>query len=362
MNKRIILLFVVFGLLMVVTAANLFAQTSGTTDIIDEQHSANRRIGSAAATELLIPVGARGTAMGGANMATSEGVEAIHWNPAGLARARYSAEAIVSTMAYIADIRMNYAAVGIAFGRFGTVALSVRALDFGDVMLTTNDDPYGDAGRTFAPGFITVGFTYARQFTDAITFGATIKAISEQMARANGSGFAVDLGVQYHNIGSIQGLNLGVAVKNYGPKMSFGGSGLLHKGISTEGRRPEQYYMSEAAECELPSTLDMGISFVRNISDNMTYTVNSAFVNNNLALNSYRVGGEVGYQLGTLKLMVRGGYQYAPGNEFDESIFGPSAGFGLYYHTSSVDIIVDYAWRQVQYFDNNSVFSFKFGF
>ncbi len=362
MNKRNILLFVGLCVLLTLTVSTVIAQTSGTTDIIDQQQSANRRIGSAAATELLIPVGARGTAMGGANMAVSEGVEAIHWNPAGLARMDYSAEAMVSTMAYIADIRMNYVTVGLKFGGFGNVGISVRALDFGEVILTSNDDPYGDSGRTFAPGFITVGLTYARQFTDAITFGATIKVISEEMARATGSGFAVDLGVQYYNVGSIPGLNVGVAVKNYGPKMSFGGSGLLHKGISTEGRRPEQYYRSDAAASELPSTLDMGVSYVRNISDNMTYAFNSTFINNNLALNSYNFGGEVGYKLGTLKLMGRGGYQYTPGNDIDESIFGPSIGFGVSYHTSSVDIIVDYAWRQVDFFDNNSVFSFKFGF
>jgi len=362
MKNRLILVLVVFCISVVLMTGNVFAQASGQGDIQDEPTSNNRRIGSSAATELLIPVGARGTAMGGANMAVSEGVESIHWNPAGLARVRYAAEAMVSSMAYIADIRMNYAAVGLRFERIGTFALSVRALDFGEVLLTSNDDPYGDAGRTFDPGFITVGLSYARQFTDAITFGLTGKVISEKMERATGSGVAFDLGVQYHSVGGIQGLNIGVALKNYGPAMTFGGSGLMHKAITTEGRRPEQYFRSEAATFELPSTLDMGVSYMRNVNDNVAFTVNSAFVNNNLALNSYNFGGEVAYELGTLSLMGRGGYSYTETGDSDESIFGPTFGFGIFYATGAVDIIVDYAWRQVEYFDNNSVFSLKFGF
>ena len=135
MKSKVILLLVVFCLSIFLMAGNLFAQASGQGDIQDDPTSNNRRIGSSAATELLIPVGARGTAMGGANMAVSTGVESIHWNPAGLARGLYSAEAMVSSMAYIADIRMNYAALGLTFGGIGSIALSVRALDFGEVLM-----------------------------------------------------------------------------------------------------------------------------------------------------------------------------------------------------------------------------------
>lgn len=360
MKNRILLPSVVFCVLLMLS--NVIAQQTGMGDIIDIQQSDNRRIGSAAATELLIPVGARGMAMGGANMAICEGVESIHWNPAGLALGDYSAEAMVSTMAYIADIRMNYVAIGLRFGGVGTFGLNVRSLNFGDIPLTTNDDPYGDAGRTYAPGFITVGLTYARRFTDAIVFGITPKVVSEKMARATGSGFAVDLGVQYRSVGGFEGLNVGVALKNYGPAMSFGGSGLLHTAITTEGERPEQFFRSDAAKFELPSTLDLGISFARNFNENISYVVAGTFVNNNLALNSYHFGGEICYEMGAMKVMGRGGYQLAPGADIDEDIFGFTVGGGIYYHTAGVDMILDYAYRQVEYFSNNSVFSLRFGF
>ena len=44
------------------------------------------RVGTAGAQELLIPVGARGIAIGGSSMIFANGVDAIYWNPAGLGR------------------------------------------------------------------------------------------------------------------------------------------------------------------------------------------------------------------------------------------------------------------------------------
>ncbi len=328
---------------------------------LDAQEARNRRIGSAAATELLIPVGARDLAMGGASIAITEGVEAIHWNPAGLGRLATSAEGLFSTMSYIADINLNYGAVGVSFGGFGMVGLSVRSLGFGDIPLTTNDDPEGVAGRTFSPSFITVGLSWARAFTDAITAGGTIKVISEKMGRATGSGVALDFGVQYHGIGGIPGLNLGVALKNFGTQVSFGGTGLLRRATSSEGRRPEQHYRSEAASYELPSLVEIGLTYEYKFNDNLNLNLNSAFANNNLALDGYRIGGEVGYNMDKLQFFGRGGIELAETSDIDEHIFGPTLGFGFSYAAPGLNITIDYAWRQVEYFNNNSVFSFRFG-
>ncbi len=351
MKNRVIFSLVVLCVVMAVMVSSL-----------DAQEARNRRIGSAAATELLIPVGARDMAMGGSSIAVSEGVEAIHWNPAGLALLPTSAEALVSSMSYIADIQLNYGAVGVSFGRLGVLGLSVRSLSFGDILLTTNDDPEGEAGRTFSPAFITVGLSYAIAFTDRVNAGATIKAISEKMGRAYGSGFAVDLGVQYHGLAEVPGLNVGIAMKNFGPQVEFGGSGLLRRATSSEGRRPEQHYQSQAASYELPSVVEIGVTYERSLGENLDLRLNSAFVNNNLALDSYRLGGEVGFGLQKARLFGRGGIELAPTEDIDEFIFGPTLGFGLYYEAVGINFMLDYAWRQVEYFNNNSVFSLKFGF
>ncbi|MBC8179636.1 PorV/PorQ family protein [candidate division KSB1 bacterium] len=351
MKNRVIFPLVILCVVMAVIVSSLNAQ-----------EARNRKIGSAAATELLIPVGARDLAMGGSSIAISQGVDAIHWNPAGLGRLASSAEGLFSTMSYIADINLTYGAVGVSFGGFGVVGLSVRSLGFGDIPLTTNDDPEGLAGRTFSPSFITVGLSYARAFTDAITAGGTIKIISEKMGRVTGSGVAVDFGVQYHGIGGIPGLHLGVALKNFGTQVDFGGSGLLRRATSSEGRRPEQHYSSEAASYELPSIAEFGLTYQRTLSENLNLSVNGTFSNNNLALDGYRIGGEIGYRMEKIQFFGRGGIELAQTSDYDEHIFGPTMGFGLFYAAPGVNITIDYAWRQVEYFDNNSVFSFKFGF
>ena len=62
------------------------------------------KTGTAGALEVLLPVGARGTAMGGATNSMLDGVEALNWNPAGLAGGwgESSVEAMFSHMDYIA--------------------------------------------------------------------------------------------------------------------------------------------------------------------------------------------------------------------------------------------------------------------
>ena len=322
----------------------------------------NKRIGTAAATELLIPVGARDLAMGGASIATTLGADAIYWNPAGLGRIEAAAEGLFSSMAYIGDIRVNYGAVAVGFGDFGSVGVSIKALDFGDIPLTTNDDPEGRFGRTFSPNFMVFGLSYARAFTDAITAGGTLKLVSEQIGRVNGSAVALDIGVQYHNVAGFQGLHLGVVLKNLGPQMSFDGTGLLRRATSSDGRRPEQFYKSVPASFELPSSVEIGLAWSRSLNEAVNYTVSGAFANNNLGLDGYRVGGEITYTMGKARLFARGGTEMSPTGADDAHIFGPTFGVGLFYSTVGVDITIDYAYRSVQYFESNSMFTLKLSF
>ncbi len=322
----------------------------------------NKRIGTAAATELLIPVGARDMAMGGSSLATASGIDALHWNPAGLGRVSGAAEGMLSTMKYIADINVNYGAVGINFSGFGTVGLSVKALDFGDIPLTTAEDPEGFGGRTFTPTFITLGVSYARAFTDAITAGGTFKVISENYQRVTGSGFAVDLGIQYRGVAGFKGVNLGVALKNIGPQMKFDGPALLRLAQASDGRRPTQYYQSKASSWELPTSIEIGMAYERDINESLTYNVNGTFANNNLALDGYRGGAEVAYKMDKVRLAARGGMELSDKGELDEQIFGPTAGFGFTYFSSGLDITIDYAYRTVDFFESNNMFSLKLGF
>jgi len=320
----------------------------------------NKRVGTAAATELLIPVGARDIARGGSTLATSSGVEAIHFNPAGLGGMQSSAEGMFSSMSYIADINVSYGAVAIGFSGFGVVGFSIKSLDFGDIPLTTEDDPENFTGRTFAPTYITFGITYAKQLTDAIAAGGTVKMVSENIDRVSANGIALDIGIQYKGLVGINGLHLGVAVKNIGPGMKFDGPGLLRDALPTAGSRPVQKLKSDAGTFELPSVVELGLGYDTRLADNVMGSLTGSFTNNNLFLDEYKFGGEISYAMQNIWLFGRAGYQMAP--QADTDIFGPTFGLGFRYAEGGVDVSIDYAYRQVEFFDANNTFAVKFAF
>ncbi len=224
---------------------------------IDTYAGGRERNGTGAAQELLLPVSARGMAMSGAYLAGLEGIDAIYYNPAGLGVTDNTAEAMFSHMSYIADIGLSYAAVGINFEGFGSLAFHVRTLDFGDIPVTTEQNPYG-TGSTFSPTFVTVGIAYANRLTDRIRVGVNINLVSEEIQRVTASTFAFDAGVQYNGIAGVEGLKFGIVLRNLGPALKFEGPDLLRSATDDDARRGTNLYAIEAAAAELPSQLELG--------------------------------------------------------------------------------------------------------
>ena len=100
------------------------------------------RAGTSAAPVLMIPVGSQYIAMGGANVSTVKGLEAIYWNPAGVALSGNDADALFSYRQYIADMSMSFVAASGDLG-IGTFGVSFRSLNVGDINVTTMDQPDG---------------------------------------------------------------------------------------------------------------------------------------------------------------------------------------------------------------------------
>ena len=125
----------------------------------------DERKGTGGALELRLPVGPRGTALGGSVVSDAAGIDALFWNPAGLATIQRT-EATFSHTQYIADMKLNYAAVGTHLG-LGALAFNAKVLSVGDVIVTTEDAPDG-TGEILSPTFSVLGASYARQFTDRV--------------------------------------------------------------------------------------------------------------------------------------------------------------------------------------------------
>ena len=344
--------------LLLVSAVSMTAYAGG-----------ENRTGTNAAPELLIPVGARDIALGGSSVATSSGLDAIFWNPAGLARAKSSTNAMFSHMNYIADIGVEYVAVSAGFEGFGTLGFSLKSVSVGDINVTTEDVPDG-TGQIINPTVVNLGLTYSKLLTDRISIGTTVTLISERFDRVAASGFSFSAGVQYSGLANVNGLSVGVAVKNIGPQMQFTGDGLLRKGNAVDVLRSNSFYTVEAGSYELPSTIEIGLAYNYTLAEDNALILSGVFQNNNFSTDEYKVGVEYGYNN---EFFIRGGYDFAENTKFNSSdlsqgfdkssyIYGFSAGAGLKYSLGSLDVSFDYAYRAVKFLENNHVFTVGLAF
>jgi hypothetical protein len=319
------------------------------------------RIGTAAASELKIPVGGKNFAMGGADLATTAGLDAIYWNPAGLVYQR-GGSALFTTMSYFgdADIRVNYLALAYSMGSAGTVGLFWKSIGAGDIPLTTNSDPLNSSGATFNPDFNILGLTWSNKFSDAISFGISAKVITEGVPQASATTWAVDLGLQYRNLAGIEGLSFGVAAMNVGGDMVYEGSAFLHGGTIDGTLIPDYLYSIPTETFELPTNYQIGLSYKMRFSGDMGMKFAGTFVSENLGADRALFGGEFVYNE---MLFLRAGYQY----DFDvtdaQRIFGFHGGVGVKWAlNNTVAIHFDYVYRAQENFDGNHLFGIQLDF
>jgi Type IX secretion system protein PorV len=316
------------------------------------------RNGTAGAAQLLIPVGARGVSMSGSTLTDATGVEAIYWNPANLARGDANTNLLFSHMNYIADINVEYGAISTNIDGFGSIGFTLKSLNIGSIPITTVDNPDG-TGATFTPNFSTVGVSYARLLSDRIAVGITANLISETLDLVSTTGIAFNVGISYKNLANINGLSFAVVVKNLGPQMKYDGSGLDITADAASLSRPPQLYKIDAATFELPSSLELGLGYVYNISDAHVINVDGSFASNNFYGDEYKVGLEYGFNK---LLFLRGGYDFVTNIPSDSNIYGMTAGIGINYAVSGFAFKFDYAFRAVKYFSANHVFTVTLGF
>jgi len=330
--------------------------------VADSFAGGQNRVGTNAAPELQIPVGSRYLGMAGSNISSSEGLESMYWNPAGVSITQTGANAIFNYRTYIADMKMEYAAVSGNFGGLGTIALSFRDLNIGQIPVTTTTQPDG-TGELFSPTYFILGLTYSRALTDRVSVGATANLINESFAGVSSNGFSFDIGVQYRDLLDVQGLAIGVVVKNLGGAMTYDGTALWVQATAQSNDRAITFYKVSAASFDLPSEISLGISYTKKFDEDNTLSGAFAFTNNNYSYDDYKVGLEYSYKN---MLYVRGGYLKSPeaSPETDPNIWtGFSFGVGLNFKNfTDMDISVDYAYIPVKFFDSNNSFTVRFGF
>ena len=314
------------------------------------------RIGTAAGTQVLVPVGARDLAMAGSDIVFTKGTDAIYWNPAGLSNMTQKAAGMFSTVNIFDDIRVNYLAVGAGMGKFGHIGFSIKAFDFGDIPLTTIEDMDGSNGRTFSPTFSTLGLTYSNKLTSTINVGITTKLIYESAPRVSATAVAFDIGLQYKNLAGLKGVSFGVVIKNIGSNMQYRGTGLMQE-VKVNGRN--EFMRRGAASDQLPASMELGLSYNYKVMEDNNIILSGVFKNNNVQNDEFRFGMEYNYKN---FIMLRGGYLYMVNTPAEDVVYSFSLGAGLQYKLGNTMLGIDYAFRNVQYFDASNMFTLHIGF
>ena len=305
------------------------------------------RVGSAGASQLLVNPWGRSVALGDASVANAQGIEATYLNIAGLANIKKMQIKLGHTN-WLGSAGIGFNSVGYAqkIGTSGAIGLSVQSMNFGDVNVTTVDNPDGGIG-VFSPRTSIINFGYAKLFQQGISGGLNFKLISESITNLSATGICFDAGVKYASLD--EKFKIGITLKNLGPKMTYSGDGLATQ-VTYNSTGKTATLEQRTQPFELPSLLSMGSSYdfvfdsISKLSTMFTFTANS-FSND-----QYRFGLDYGFATDKVAFNLRAGYVYEK-NLFSSvnsttSLTGFTSGFSVDFNaTKSTAIGLEYSLR-----------------
>lgn len=306
------------------------------------------RAGQAGASELLILPYARSQGWAGANTSGIRGLEAMYLNVAGTAFTQKTQVAFSYTD-WLKGSDVSISAFGFTqrVSETGVIGLSVMNMSFGDIDITTVNQPEGGIGK-FSPSLLNIGVSYAKAFSNSIYGGIVFKIISESIADNSAQGLAIDAGIQYVT-GDRENIKFGIALRNVGPAMKFDGDGLTFRGniLGSDNQLTVQH---RSAKFELPSQLNIGASYDFFLNEDHTITASGTFISNSFQKDNVIVGVEYNFKN---IFMLRGGFHYEEGifdamPERTTAYTGPAAGVTIQVPVKKEDgsnISLDYAYR-----------------
>lgn len=261
--KRDLIKFGLMGLLLMSGAAN-----AGNPD----------RSGGAGATQLTINPYARSSGYGGTNTASVKGIEAFNLNIAGLAYTQKT-DLVFSRVNYFqgAGVYINNLGLSQAVGENGSggvIGIGVASWDFGNIPITTYDNPNGTL-PTFSPQIVNFGASYSKKFSNSISGGVMVRLVSEGIQDVKARGTAFDFGVQYQTTLNPKAKNklkkddfhLGISVRNIGADMKYSGSGLSFRSINSQTGADRKAYFA-ADKFNLPTLVNIGLGYDMRLDKN----------------------------------------------------------------------------------------------
>ena len=163
---------------------------------------------------------ARPAGLAGAYTAMAQGIDAVGYNPAGVAKAG-PGRSIAGTLRYhMLDIASGNATYAYPGATGMSYAFSAAYINYGRI--DELDEEGNASGRKILPSSFNPSLTAARKVGENLRFGASLRGLSEYLGDFNGSsvafGWAIDAGMQYQP--NVRNLGFGIAVVNAGRKES----------------------------------------------------------------------------------------------------------------------------------------------
>ena len=309
---------------------------------------AQRKTGLNGATFLKIGVGARQIALGAtATTLQNGGPNMMFWNPAGIAGTEGTSIALNHNR-WLLEMDHNAFAVTHSLGEAGVIGVGLIHIGLGDIVADRDVAPTADleprqadkaTSSTFSFYDMAVNVSWARQFSDKLALGASIKMIREKIDDQDASSIAGDFGVTY-NVGW-RGLVFGAAMTNLGGDLT--------------------YYQSGAP---IPLTFSIGASV------DLAKQENSVVVG---MLDATKRQDSEQMFFGALEwtildqFQLRGGYKFGYAGskdnfEVNTTDEGLSFGGGLNFDWGGSNLQLDYAFTEFNVLDNTHRFSLSLNF
>jgi len=272
------------------------------------------RQGQAGGYELLINPWAQSSGLYGLGIGHVRGIESLRINPAGLSSINQT-ELNFSHTFYLqgTGIGLNGLGFGQRIGENGVLGLSLMSVDFGEIPVTTVNQPEG-LGVTYEPRYFNLGLGYSHSFSERISVGLLTRLISEQATSdVSATGVAFDAGIQYQT----GGLKIGISLRNIGTAVKFKGSGFSFPTFSPPSNESpitgNEGFTSDPRlkAFDLPSVFQIGGGYdIKFADETQRVSIMVAFISNSFTRDQF--GGAIEYAFGEM-FMVRAGYRYEGG-------------------------------------------------
>ncbi|MCI0693431.1 PorV/PorQ family protein [candidate division KSB1 bacterium] len=187
------------------------------------------KTGYTGAAFLKVGVGARAVALGSAATSLTGDVNQMFWNPAGIALSNNQWQAAFTYNKWIADISHNAGAIAHDFGNLGTIGVGFISFGLSDIpadrdvvpaYLLGSVQPFdSETGSTYNYLDLALQVTYARNFTDKLALGFSLKMINQSIDSESATSFAFDFGSTY-KLG-FRNATIGARVNNLGKDLKF---------------------------------------------------------------------------------------------------------------------------------------------